>query len=517
MSRMKPSLVPRGLGRTLTAGALAVALCAAPALATWSIVVVNTKTGEVAVATSTCLSGNIQTLVPLVVPGIGCGATQSFIDQGAVNRIKIWRGLHNGNPPLDIFKGIQETDGGYQTKQIGIVDLFHDPLTFTGSAAGVARFGVAGVIGDLRYAIQGNVLSCQEVIVDAEAALLATQGDLGQKLMAAMQAARARGGDGRCSCSQSDPTGCGCPPPAFNKSAHNGSFIVSRIGDAEGDCTAQLGCANGAYYLNLNIIGSTGDPVDPVVQLQNQYDAWRLSMTGVPDQVQSLVLTGAPALVADGHSKATVDAILFDLEGQAIGHGGHAVSVQLLPGSAGATSLGPIVDRGDGTYGFDIVAGSTPGSDLWRITVSDGTHAVVLRPDIAVRVDPFASLHCGYGAVSAASGAAVPFTLNLGTGQAGASYQLLGSASGTSPGIPFGGGVLPLNLDAFMRRTIDSANGPAYPGWLGTLDADGRATPSLIALQGMLDPFAGAHLDFAAAILSPVQSTTIAVGFDVLP
>ena len=41
-----------------------------------------------------------------------------------------------------------------------------------------------------------------------------------ERFMAGLQAGRALGGDGRCSCSFNDPTSCGVPPPDFEKSAH---------------------------------------------------------------------------------------------------------------------------------------------------------------------------------------------------------------------------------------------------------------------------------------------------------
>ena len=56
--------------------------------------------------------------------------------------------------------------------------------------------------GSLKYAIQGNVLTGALVIHQAEQALRTTQGDLSQRLMAAMHAARLAGGDGRCSCNE---------------------------------------------------------------------------------------------------------------------------------------------------------------------------------------------------------------------------------------------------------------------------------------------------------------------------
>ena len=57
---------------------LALLLAAGPALATWSIVVVNLETGEVCVASATCIEGmNLRGLTPVLIPEIGGAAAQA--------------------------------------------------------------------------------------------------------------------------------------------------------------------------------------------------------------------------------------------------------------------------------------------------------------------------------------------------------------------------------------------------------------------------------------------------------
>ena len=87
--------------------------------------------------------------------------------------------------------------------------------TFTGTSTQAWAGGVLGEDGTLAYAIQGNLLAGSCVVPAAEAALVDTPGDLPERLMAAMEAARDQGGDGRCSCTSGSPTSCGCPPPSF--------------------------------------------------------------------------------------------------------------------------------------------------------------------------------------------------------------------------------------------------------------------------------------------------------------
>ncbi|MCK6447119.1 MAG: DUF1028 domain-containing protein [Planctomycetes bacterium] len=498
-----------------TAAALLV-LAAPAAFATWSIVVVDTKTGEVGVACATCLSGTLEQHVPLIQPGYGAAAAQSMIDATAKNRKVIWNGFLAGSTPREILGLIAASDASFQSRQFGIVDRDHTPETFTGSLAGLAAGGVRGQVGSLKYAIQGNVLTCSQVWLDAEQALLNTNGDLSQKLMAAMQAAKAQGGDGRCSCAPQNPTGCGCVTSGQKKSAHVAFIIVAREGDPLGVCTGAAGCANGGYWLDLEIPGVPSNPVDPVDSLQVAYDAWRAGLVGIPDQLESVLYLGAPTMMADGKSKTWVVLELKDVDGQPIGHGGSLI--QIVPQS-GAPLVTPqnLVDNGDGTYAFDFVAGTNVGIDHWKIVVTEGFQDITIVPDLMLELVAPTSLHCGYPWVSASGGAPVPFTLDLGSSFAGGDYWLVGSMTGTSPGTPFSGLVLPLNFDPFFRRTLRHPNEGALQNTQGKLDIDGRAVAGFLANPGTLAPFVGHRLDFAAAISTPAPAVTVAAGFDVLP
>ena len=141
--------------RSLTA-ALAAALCfvlaavtAAPAAATWSIVVTDRSTGEVAVGSATCVSGlDLRALTPVVLVGLGGGAAQSVADGSGVNRRRIWDGLLAGLTPEEILDVLADADGLHQSRQYGIADVPPNPeVTFTGSNAGGWAGGVVGEWG----------------------------------------------------------------------------------------------------------------------------------------------------------------------------------------------------------------------------------------------------------------------------------------------------------------------------------------------------------------------------------
>lgn len=211
-----------------------VGVLAGPASATWSILIVDTRTGEIGVASATCLTGlDLRELTPVLIAGVGAVTAQSAGDTNARNRTLIRNRLLEGVPLAGILDELGVTDAAHQSRQYGMVDASGDALTFTGTGDGPWAGGVTGRAGDLVYAVQGNVLSGPNVVEDAAQAIVTTPGDLPERLMAAMLAARHAGGDGRCSCNPGNPQACGSPPPTPFKSAHVGYALVARAGDVD--------------------------------------------------------------------------------------------------------------------------------------------------------------------------------------------------------------------------------------------------------------------------------------------
>ncbi len=516
---MKISLVRKKvLGFRAALTALLTLTLVTNAGATWSIVAINMRTKEICVASATCLTNfDLRKFLPAIVVGKGAGCAQSFVDQSGQNRLAIFNGLMVGQTPAQILTTLQQIDPSFQTRQYGIVDMFNPSVTFTGTGAGIAKFGVAGLDGEIRYAIQGNVLTGNQVITDAELAFLALPGDLSSKVMAAMEAARALGGDGRCSCNPNAPTSCGVPPPSFAKSAHVGFLIDARLGDTDGGCNVTNGCATGSYYLNLNIIGLAND-LDPVIQLAAQYQTWRNAQLGHPDGNNSLVFAGAQTLPADGHTAASVDFSLVDIEGIPLSSGGAAITLTNKSGLPAVTTPSAVIDHGNGTYSFTLTAGLLPGEDQWQITANDGFRPATLAPYLKMRVDPAFDLHCGFDEISITRDTLVPLTFNLGPAAAGRRYWLLASAQGTQPGTVFQGVHMPLNADPFFRMSIREANSAIFPNSRGNLDANGYAQAGFQTWLTNIAPLIGSRVDFSAVVFfgaNPVS--TSGAGFDVMP
>jgi uncharacterized Ntn-hydrolase superfamily protein len=371
--------------RQRACGLVLAAAAAAPAAAraTWSIVLVNTETKEIAIGSATCLTGfDLKRWLPVMRVGLGGACAQAQVDTFAQNRMLIFNQLALGTAPADMLPLLDAQDGAHESRQYGIVDTLGRAVTFTGSSTFEYSDGVTGQQGDLVYAIQGNILTGAPVVDDAEDAILNTSGDMLAKLMAGMQAARAAGGDGRCSCDPNAPTSCGAPPEMFDKSAHVGFMIDARIGDTDGTCTFTPGCASGSYYMVLNVAFQTDTDPDPVAQLQTLFDAFRTSLIGVPDAVQSTVSFSPPQLVANGSATSTMTITLKDWQGTQ-GGAGLTVTVVHDTGSAGETSIGAVQDDGGGSYSATLTAGTNTGIDRFKVTIDDGAggmRPVILTP-----------------------------------------------------------------------------------------------------------------------------------------
>jgi hypothetical protein len=223
--------------------ACAVALACGGAGATWSILIADTRTGEIAVGSATCVQNiDLRAETPVLLTGIGAATGQSAVDSSGQNRGLIRDSLLNGVDPAQIVGSLLPAfDTGHSNRQYGMLDVRGGVATYSGPLNGAWAGGVTGRIergrpgeaDDIIYAIQGNVLTGEPVVLAAEQALRAADGDLAARLMAAMEAARVFGGDGRCSCRPNDADACGSPPPSFTKTADVGYMLVARDGDRD--------------------------------------------------------------------------------------------------------------------------------------------------------------------------------------------------------------------------------------------------------------------------------------------
>ena len=142
----------------ILAGLFFLLLLAPAARATWSILLVDQRTGEVAIGSATCLTGyDLRQLASVVVVGRGAAAAQSYVDTTGRNRVLIRDQLVLGTPPAQILALLAAQDPQHQTRQYGIVDAQGRSLGFTGTGAGAWAGHLTGRFGTVSYAIQGKI------------------------------------------------------------------------------------------------------------------------------------------------------------------------------------------------------------------------------------------------------------------------------------------------------------------------------------------------------------------------
>lgn len=170
--------------------------------ATFSIVAVDPETGEIGSAGASCIGG--VDIIAGIVPGLGAMNSQAW---ACVPNVNLNNGLEQmklGKSPEEILDYVKANDecfaGNYSSsyRQYGIAlfDSLGNPQTgaFTGSNADDWKGHITGP----NYAIQGNILLGPEVLDQMEQGFLNTEGNLAEKLMAAMQGANIPGADSRC-------------------------------------------------------------------------------------------------------------------------------------------------------------------------------------------------------------------------------------------------------------------------------------------------------------------------------
>ncbi|MDO8365388.1 MAG: DUF1028 domain-containing protein [Saprospiraceae bacterium] len=228
---------------------------------TFSIVAVDTLTGEIGSAGASCLD-NIQ------FPGSNGAIIISDIlpGRGAIHTQASWNGNNQANARLRMEEGLSpaevvawlktnDVQGGFAwiNRQYGVVDF--DPQGHPRSAAltGTNCFDWKGHRTGVNYSIQGNILLGPEILDSMEARFLAATGPLSDRLMACLQGANVPGADIRC---------------LQNGTSSLSAFVrVAKPGDAEDSLS-----------LDLNV-PSLPAGMEPIDSLQRLYNAWKTTIS----------------------------------------------------------------------------------------------------------------------------------------------------------------------------------------------------------------------------------------------
>ncbi len=157
---------------------------------TYSIVAHDPETGELGVAVQTRWPF-VGSIVQWAEPGVGAVATQSFAEE-SYGPLGLAR-MRDGADPGDCLATLLADDAGRETRQVGMVDARGRSATHTGSRCVVA----AGHVTAEGLSIQANMMERDTVWGAMSVAFGATSGLLTDRLMAALRAAEAEGGDVR--------------------------------------------------------------------------------------------------------------------------------------------------------------------------------------------------------------------------------------------------------------------------------------------------------------------------------
>jgi hypothetical protein len=247
--------------------------------ATWSVIALDRSSRAVVIASATCVPQQLLERFPakdlrdvqaIVVPGKGIAAAQAGVDRTRASQNLIFAELRKGTDPatiLDLLKG----DPAVEARQFGILDMEGRAAGFSGRKnlpVSLDRQGRVPGTG-IYYAIQGNILASDAVVTAAVDAFAGAPGDLTDRVMAAMEAADAMGGDRRCTCETSPKVDAPCD----GKTAHVAYILLSSPTDPAGATREDV-----VYSMYISVTDRDITPrenANPVKTLRLRYDRWK--------------------------------------------------------------------------------------------------------------------------------------------------------------------------------------------------------------------------------------------------
>lgn len=234
----------------------------------------------------------------------------------------------------------------------------------------------------------------------------------------------------------------------------------------------------------------TLESLTPVPPTSGSHVGWSVAVDG------DLLAFGEPFASGQGTQTGRVHAYRHD--------GSQWVGIAIHDGAAAFDQLGRGVALSEGYVAMgapEAYTGAAPGLAP-PFHYSKGPGRVEVAP-LPLGGDLFGDV----AAVSLLAGGAQGLALSTCPPQPDAQYLLLGSLSGTSPGIPVDGVVLPLAFDTYTTWLLSNPSPAHLPGSFGTLDAAGAAGTTLTVPAGSPAAWAGAVFQHAFAVISMAGGT----------
>jgi uncharacterized Ntn-hydrolase superfamily protein len=276
--------------KKLAAALILVATLSSEAFATWSVIAIDIRTGQVIIASATCVrqaafpgrqpnaARDLMDVQAVIVPGIGVAACQAGADNTRLNQMLVYNELRKGTSPQAILEMLKQ-DPNIQRRQFGILAIpngttitaQNNMVGFNGANNSESSLFFGGRVGDIYYQVQGNTLLGVDVVHKAALAFTRAGGTnvtMADRVMAAMNAADENGGDKRCNCGNSPEL-----QPCDNLTAYVAYIAIAEKTDAVG-----VTHNDGKYYAYITASDADikpGDSANPVKTLQRRYDAWK--------------------------------------------------------------------------------------------------------------------------------------------------------------------------------------------------------------------------------------------------
>ena len=237
---------------------------------TFSIVAVDTLTGEIGSAGATCGDSIIWPgtagayIISDILPGLGAIHTQALWI--ASNQVNARVQMQQGSSPNQIISWLiaHDVQNNPQSRQYGIVD-YQNGSSQSAAFTGTNCYDYKNHILGPNYSIQGNILLGQQILDSMEYYFLNTSGCLPEKLMAAMNGAKVVGADTRCmvegTSSLSAFLRMALPTDSYNN-----------------------------LFLDINVAG-TAPNVEPIDVLKTKYNLWKNSHISYCDSVSNTKIT----------------------------------------------------------------------------------------------------------------------------------------------------------------------------------------------------------------------------------
>jgi len=253
------------------------------AFATWSVLAVDRSTGRVVSASATCVNGDDNLLMnaaAVIVPGKGVAACQAAADGTKQNQMLVFRELQKGTDPREIIEMLAK-DPMFQSRQFGILDLQGRFAGHSGLNNGFVSQHMGGQVPgtEIFYEIQANSMRTGNVVPNAVKAFVEAKGAITDRVMAAMEAADASGGDQRCTCERPPIPEANKSFPCTVRTTLIAYILMAEKTDSNGDSHN-----NGKYAMFINVSQPqenhpsgirSGEDLNPVKTLRLRYDVWR--------------------------------------------------------------------------------------------------------------------------------------------------------------------------------------------------------------------------------------------------